>query len=114
MGVAGTLIIPVSCITSDAAFFPLSRLALLNKGSFSNACLITPAVQMLLLLLLLVKRNVTVPPLLPQGLAGESCWQRPQRDAGYGPSSTLLLSGWAEGAGRALLSPDGSCASAGR
>ena len=94
MGVAGTLIIPVSCITSDAAFFPPSRLALLNKGSFSNACLVAPAVQMLLLLLLLlVKRNVTVPPLLPQGLAGESCWQRPQRDAGYGPSSSLLLSG---------------------
>lgn len=68
------------------------------------------AMQMLLLMLLVVRG---MSPLLPQGLAGESCWQRLQRDAGYVPSSTLLLSGW-QRTGRALLSPEGSCVSAGR
>lgn len=88
MGVAGTLTIHVSCITgsdsSNAAFFPLSRLAPLNKGSFSNACLLALAVQMLLLMLLVVRGMSLCHPSSPKA------WQ--ESPAGRGHAEMLAMS----------------------
>lgn len=58
-------------------FFPPSRLTLLNKGSFSNGCLLALAVEMLLLMLLVVRGMSLCHPSSPKAWhespAGRCC-----------------------------------------
>lgn len=88
MGVAGTLIIPVSSVTDNAAFFPPSRLALWNKGSFSNACLFALAGQLLLPMLLVVRGMSLCHRSSPKA------WQESPAGRGHREMLAVLLSGW--------------------